>query len=464
MNFVQKNPNDPKHEEFHDGHYEYWPIEGGLKPKSGSFPAAVLTGLELVAAAAAAGLLAAVLAVLYVISAPLSITENTATINANVYNNGDNQLISYTLSTVAFPDIILQEGTLIDNEDTLHLKDLSGGTEYLLNYYNSQQEHIGQFRFTTPGEHPGPDVPSDPDPSISPTDPQPETLPESIPVPETESPTEPENTTEPVTEPTVPNVRPPYVNPPAPQPDTDPEKDPDKPETEPPAEPPTEPPPVTPDEPTEPESEIIIADPDIGSVTYVLPDVSGDENDAYFLCEQIHTFRNVPADFTISVTQDGESIHDFSYEYSEDGTLTVRFTGGLLFVGKASTTTVTVTADGVSAASTYTLTPPSLESAEVAVAKNTDGTYTFTVTARIITDGTQEMVCSAHLFTTYADHSGVSLPMTQVASDRYTASYTTSISTEESEEEALAIVTGHWAMVGDDTYTQAQEAVYYYTP
>ena len=63
-----------------------------------------------------------------------------------------------------------------------------------------------------------------------------------------------------------------------------------------------------------------------------------------------------------------------------------------------------------------------------------------------------------------ADHSGVSLPMTQVASDRYTASYTTSISTEESEEEALAIVTGHWAMVGDDTYTQALEAVYYYTP
>ena len=122
MNFIQKNPNDPKHEEFHDGYCEYWPVEGGLKSKSGRFPAAVLTGLELVAAAAAAGLLAAVLAVLYIISSPLAITENTATINANVYNNSDNQLISYTLSTAAFPDIILQEGTLEDSKETLHLK------------------------------------------------------------------------------------------------------------------------------------------------------------------------------------------------------------------------------------------------------------------------------------------------------------------------------------------------------
>ena len=58
MNFIQRNPNDPKHQEFHDGEYEYWPMDDSIKTKS-SIPAALVSGLELLAAAAAAGLLAA---------------------------------------------------------------------------------------------------------------------------------------------------------------------------------------------------------------------------------------------------------------------------------------------------------------------------------------------------------------------------------------------------------------------
>ena len=58
MNFIQRNPNDPKHQEFHDGEYEFWPTDGSIKSKSISIPAALVSGLELLAATAAAGLLA----------------------------------------------------------------------------------------------------------------------------------------------------------------------------------------------------------------------------------------------------------------------------------------------------------------------------------------------------------------------------------------------------------------------
>lgn len=465
MNFIQKDPNDPKYDEFHDGQYEFWPVDGGLKSKSISIPAAVVTGLELIAAAAAAGLLAAFLALLSVISSPLAITETNATINANVYNNRDNQLIGYTLATAASPDIILQNGTLTDNKDTLFLNDLSGGTSYILTYYDSGQEPIDTFRFTTPGVSPEPDDPYDP--TIAPTVPTSETVPDTLPVAETEAPTEPEATTEPVTEPTVPAYRPPVVPPPSYDPDP-PKKPAEKPATEPTTEPPTEPPTEPSTEPTtrpsEPDTEITTEEPDIGTVSYVRQEFGSDENDADFLCEQIHTFRNVSPDFTIDITQDGEPIQEFSYDYSDDGTLKVRFTGELIHVGESSTSTVTVTAGNSSAASSFTLLPPSLDSAELAVTKNEDGTHTFTVTAHIIADDTQEMVCQAQLFTSAADITVITLPMTRISSDRYTASHTCSIKSEEEVEEALAVVTGYWAMIEQGTYAQLTEAICNYIP
>ena len=82
MNFIQRNPGDPKHGEFHDGEYEYWPTEGSLNTKSISLPAAVVNGLELLAAAVATGLLALALSTLYIASSPRMIGEHYAVINA----------------------------------------------------------------------------------------------------------------------------------------------------------------------------------------------------------------------------------------------------------------------------------------------------------------------------------------------------------------------------------------------
>jgi len=237
MNFIQKNPNDPKYGEFHDGEYEYWPVDDFVKPKSISIPAALVSGLELLAAVAAAGLLAAALAVLYVISAPLAISENGATINTNVYNNRDNQPIVYTLSTEVHPDRILLDGKLEDNEETLFLQNLNGGTTYLLKYYNSEQEEIGHFRFTTPGEQQGEEVPEVSVPITEPTVPEsPTSEPNesTVPTSETEPSTEPEpETTESTEAPIVPEYRPPVVIPPAAKPEPEPTTEPTEPETEP---------------------------------------------------------------------------------------------------------------------------------------------------------------------------------------------------------------------------------------
>ena len=152
MNFLQRNPQDAKHFEYHDGEYEYWPLEDNIKTKSISIPAAVISGLELLAATAAAGLLALALSVLYITSSPRFITTDSATINANVYNNHSDYTIHYSLYRESNQDIVCQEGTLLDDEDTLFLQNLSSGTAYLLKYYDPEQNEVGQFRFVTPGD------------------------------------------------------------------------------------------------------------------------------------------------------------------------------------------------------------------------------------------------------------------------------------------------------------------------
>ena len=201
MNFIQKNPNDPKYAEFHDGEYEYWPSDGSLNSKSTAFPTALLNGLNMLAATAAAAILVLALSLLYVISAPLAITEHSARINVNVYNNEENQHIDYTLALFSDPETILQEGSLTNDEDILLLRDLSGGTTYLLRYFDADRQQVGKFRFTTPGQLPSPGDPDDPlppdptaetgTPSTQPTDGTEETE------PATEGETEPtESTTE----------------------------------------------------------------------------------------------------------------------------------------------------------------------------------------------------------------------------------------------------------------------------
>ena len=133
-------------------------------------------------------------------------------------------------------------------------------------------------------------------------------------------------------------------------------------------------------------------------------------------------------------------------------------------MGRASTTVVTVTAGGGSASSTYELFPPSLNTADISVKKNSDNSYTFTVTASALSDGTQELVCEVFMYTNRDDYTGITLAMTPEGPDRYTASYTCFIETDYDVEEAYAIVTGYWAMVGEGEYSQSRMNTYYYTP
>lgn len=459
MNFIQKNPTDSRHEEYHDGEYEYWPQDGALKSKSISIPAALVSGLELLAAAAATGLLVIVLAVLYVLSSPQVIRENSAVINANVFNSRDGQRIVYTLATASNPEIILQDGTLRKDEDTLFLENLTAETAYLLRYYDEQQNEVGSFRFTTPGSS-APVQPSEP-PGV------PTVPPESTQIPSeaettapaateatevTEAPTEetvPE-TTEAATEPNNPGYQPPA---PGTKP-TDPTTEPTDPTTE-----PTDP--TT--EPAEPE--IIVMEADMGEVVYIPPEFSGDEIDAYFQFEEYHTFRNVPADgYTIRIIQGETEITEHTSEWSEDGTLFISFTGNPIPVGMETTTTVMLTVGSSTYTSTNTVFPPSLESVDVTVTKNEDGTHTFTVVANVVSDGIEQMVCEVILYTVLDDYEGVSLLLTAESGSRYTASYTTRIESENDSEQADILVTAYWARLAPESYYQSAINHCIYTP
>ena len=50
MNFIQRDPNDPRYGEFHNGENEIWTVAGGTKRKKIKIPSALASGLELIAA------------------------------------------------------------------------------------------------------------------------------------------------------------------------------------------------------------------------------------------------------------------------------------------------------------------------------------------------------------------------------------------------------------------------------
>ena len=487
MNFIQKNPTDSKHEEYHDGEYEYWPLDSALKSKSISIPAAVVSGLELLAAAAAAGLLAAALAVLYVISSPLALSENSAAINANVYNNSDNQSVVYTLSTADDPETILQDGTLEENESTLFLEDLIAGTTYLLRYYDAEQKEIGDFRFTTPGEaSPSqsaglPGVTEAPSESVQ-DPPEPEsTEPAVEEITEETTPETTEAVTEPATEPTEESKHPVYV-PPAHRPPASPDKKPTKPNTEvtepsteatEPSTEVTEPSTETTEPSTGPtEPEITTGESDTGEVTHI-PSECGDAVVGYYQFEEYHTFRNVPeGGYTIRIVQsegEGENrteteITEYTMDRAEDGTLFVSFEGEPIPSGRETVTEVILTtADGTEYISTNKVFPPELDAAQITVVKNEDGTHTFTATADVISDGTQEMECEATFYVTIGAD-GVVVPMTAESPNRYIATYTTRIDSDLEEETADIKVSAWWVWADPETAVQSRYHYCQYTP
>jgi len=407
MNFIQRNPGDPKHGEFHDGEYEYWPIEGSLTTKSISIPAAVVSGLELLAAAVAAGLLALALSTLYITSSPRLISEHSAVINADVFNNSSDQAIQYFLTLEVDPDTVLQEGLLEYDENSLFFQNLSSGTTYLLHYYDAEQNKVDQFRFTTPGD---PQFPEHIQPSL-PSEHTPEPTEFTTETGATESTTEPTtvpDNTEPVIIPPMPAPGPiPTPTPvptPTPSPDPTPTPDPD--------------PTPTPEPPSSVEPTLWFE--------YVEQE-SGDPNPPYFICTQMHVFQNVPdAGYTVHIQQDETEISDYEAEYSEDGTLTITFVGENIYIGQPTTTTVTVTTSSGTVQSVREISPPSLDSVNLTATENADGSYTFTITANVSPEDAEDMECSADLMI-YDDNLPelyLVVTMTKNSANTYVGSYT----------------------------------------
>lgn len=453
MNFLQRNPNDPQYEEFHHGEYEYWPVDEGLKSKSISFPAALVSGLELLAAVAGAGLLAAALTVMYVLSAPLSIHEHTATINANVYNNLDDLSISYVL-TSGFS--IVQEGTLDGDEDTLNLQGLNSGTTYLLKYYDADQKEIGKFQFTTPGEQ---EIPEDPNPDNDlqqPVDPKtddnrdPVVNPETDKEPEagTEATESTEATTVPTEAPIRPGYRPPVVIPakPEPTPESKPEN---KPEQKP------EAPPVPTPAPGAPEIS--------GYKNEQF--ISGVLNEGELAYTEHFVFLNVPENYDFGVdwssTNAGrECIYTHTYQ---NGTLTISVTGAVIF-GHRIETTVTVYTSYGEISKTSILSPPELATATLSVVpvENTSNTFTFHVTATTSMEDdsavTEGMVLTAELLP-YLTANPVQFPMTQDPNNpsHYSGTYTTDIPTSTTKM-AVVSVSGYWERNAENIFLQTKNA------
>ena len=447
MNFVQKNPNDPKYQEFHNGEYEYWPTDTAIKTKGISIPAAVVSGLELVAAAAAAGLLAVAVAVLYVTISPIVVQHNRVTINTNVYNNTDNQSIVYTLTTEAEPDHILQEGTLLDDEQTLVLESLASGTSYLLRFYDAEQNKVGEGKFTTAGQPqepviPDPGAPKDPviipDPTNGTAETGAATEPEETEPESTEEPTE-EPTEEEEEEPVIPG---PY---PAPTPQPEPEPEPEPEETEPEE---TEPEP-------DPEVEPELVEHELWNFSYN-GYTSGIEDPRYLEYEEVFTFKVPPSDGDFEITINDvplEDLEDCGMEYDGE-TLYIYVPGRMLFGGTTTTRVIVTTPDGKFAQESR-LSPPKLDTAALNVDFNDEG-YTFTITANIIGDNPyEEMVVQAN-FLPYAgaeEPFNISLSRSETDPLLYSGSITIDLSSvPDGPQTASAIVSGYWARVPDTVY------------
>lgn len=142
---------------------EFCHKSGPLNRKSVKTPkAAVLNGLELVAAALASlGVLAAAI-ILYITSSALWISTDSATINANVFNRADGQQVTYVLTLANDPENRMVAGGILDEDESrLHFTGLASGTTYRITYFTIEEGELvkaGEYEFTTRGE--APDGPS----------------------------------------------------------------------------------------------------------------------------------------------------------------------------------------------------------------------------------------------------------------------------------------------------------------
>ena len=202
-------------------------------------------------------------------------------------------------------------------------------------------------------------------------------------------------------------------------------------------------------------------DPEVIEIHYTDPYDpmdSGNTDDAYFECTEIFTFKNVTPDHTVEIIQNGEILSNYSSSLSDDGTLTITFTGIPVAYGDALTTTVTVTTDAGIARSQSAIAPPSLQEAELIMTPNRDGSHSFTVIAHVDSDGSESMVITAELYT-FIDDDPIMLTLSPDADGTYSATYT-SVSGTRPVETPFAIVSGYWEKVGSGVYSQTRIAEY----
>lgn len=453
------NPNDPQYMEFHHGQNEFWPIDDPLKSKSsGKFPAALVSGLELVAAAAAAGLLAVSLSGLYVSSSARLILENTAHIHTSVFNNHSDQDVRYNLVPEDTPEQVLQEGTLEDDRDLLKLENLRGGTDYLLLYFDGEQNKVGQFWFTTPGDAEEPAEPQ-PDPGIGggeeiPAETTPaggETQPEeTVPAETVPEETVPEETV-PETEPDTPV----YI--PQPEPGIGGGDDDEEPVT-PPDDTPSDPGSDQPVGPQLPSAET----PTTSDSIYVGFGDSGYTEEDFFAFTDDFIFRNIPERAVVVATRNGEEVTPMTPSLSSDGTLTVSVGDNMVRPGETTTTTVTVYASTGEKLTeqTSTVTAPMLEETWMEVTPNGDGSYTYTLKATVTEGATMDMTITASLYPT-----STVLPIElTLPAPGYEATYTSGVLTLEAEDFALAYFTARWDVPGAEHCQITSYAEYSFTP
>ena len=104
MNLTHRNPNDPKHQEYHDGEHEHNPAHAKIKSGSTSFSAkgkAMVYGLELVTAVAAVVVVVAILASLHINTSPVSIGHDGTVLNVAVEDNPDGLPVSLLRKAIA---------------------------------------------------------------------------------------------------------------------------------------------------------------------------------------------------------------------------------------------------------------------------------------------------------------------------------------------------------------------------
>lgn len=472
LNFIQRNPNDPKYEEFHNGEYEFWPIDNPHSSSgSGSFPAALVSGLELIAAAAAAGLLAVSLSTMYITSAPRAIHDDSAIINVSIYNNPSDADVSYVLSPADNPGSALQRGLLGEDKNTLVLENLPSGTDFLIHYYDAGQNEVGEFHFSTPGDSLPPDTGDGQKPGTPPQTPgAPASDPADAPTQSTEAATEPtEAVTEPATEPTVVPDQPPAYYPPAPKPAPKPTPAPTPTPT------PTPPPSDIEPDPDPLPNPYTPVNPDIGELRVTREtdtNLSGYENIYYFEWEEYHIFQNVPEgeEYSVTVTQGEDTltpgIH-YTTERSPDGTLrvTVFYTsdnGKMLTVGESSETTVTVSSDSLEqpVTSTNTFAPPNMTYSILEVTHLGGKQFRYDITVEVFPEVADEMTLVGELTPIVSNPPGTKITITdwtRSATDPYcyTASETVTL-TGSGEVVADVVVTGTWGMA--DGFSQSLAA------